>query len=136
MPSKNQVKKKKQCRIDNFPMLVRKHDFLGGKFLFFQTVWELIKRSKIDVKIFFLKFETTGWKPILFTLKICISPNSLENVKNPRGKNNFLTLRLILGKRWKTRLFGLEICIFPNSLENVKNPCGNHIFLILRLLAE
>ena len=58
MPSKNQVKKN-QCRIENFPRLVGKHDFLGGTFLFFQTVWELKKASKIDVEIRFFKIETS-----------------------------------------------------------------------------
>ncbi len=59
MPLKNQVKKN-QCRNDNFPRLVGKDDFLGGTFLFFQTVWELKKASKIDVgnKIFF-KIKTS-----------------------------------------------------------------------------
>ena len=85
----------------------------------------------MHVEITFSKiksFARKRWKSSFFGLEIFVSPNSLENVKNPCGNNIFLRLRLLAGKRWKTSLFGLEIFVSPNSLENVKTSYGNYIF--------
>ena len=49
-------------------------------------------------KLRFCEIETPPWKTRLLGLEICVSPNSLENVRNPCENYIFLTSRTFLGK--------------------------------------
>ena len=63
--------------------------------------------------IFFSKIETSSWKTMenyLYTLEICVSPNSLETLKVHMEITFLQELENILSRR-KTSLFGLEICV-------------------------